>query len=94
MESKDQIDIQKKLIKPIEVVFWVGISSITLLSILIDPKIVENDQLIPLLIIAVGFGLLYFHFIFPRYQTRLWVVYFGAISLITIIALFSHYFGE
>jgi len=94
MESKDQVDIQKKLIKPIEVIYWVGISSITLLSILIDPKIAENDQLIPLLILAVGFGLLYFHFILPRYQTRLWVVYFGAISLITIIALFSHYFGE
>jgi len=94
METKVQVDIKKLVIIPIEIIYWVGVSLVILFSLLVNKEIIVSSLLLILLVVAIAFGMMYFHFLVPRYGTKPWIIYIGAFGFITIIALFSSFIGD
>lgn len=85
--------LDKRLMRPIEVAFWIGIISVPVLAYFVPIQPGHWQTLIAVSIFTAIFMLIYFHYIVPRYATRRWAQYLGSGVAIIAITAYTHILG-
>lgn len=90
MNPFEKMSLQEKILRPIEIAYWITIAGIPALVWAFPLSQTDWRHLLVISGVAALFILILFHFILPRYPDQGWLIYPGTIVTILFIALYSY----